>query len=361
MSGGQFDHGGAVRPAGVRVSTERNATLVILSGSGDRHSLCHADRQALAAAFDRYALDLRYYCTIVVGAGEGVFCPGSDMAELAGLAAESPDKALASYALDLRNAWALDRMGKPDIPFIDGLVTGSGHALSLLGTHRVAGEHYAFAMHGVREGLFPQLASAYVLGRLPDGIGAYLALTGRSLGRADALALDLVTHCIPAGRFAEARARLVEADPVDQVLDVLNVDPGPRELDPHRETIARCFSAETVGEILERLGRVSGADAAWAAGVASEIASAPPTSLVLALELVTRRRVATLHEALLLDYRIASWRLASADFRAAAAGSRRWKPASLGEVMPDSVLEAFLPPATGDLVLPSSPDPPSIS
>ena len=56
----------------------------------------------------------------------------------------------------------------------------------------------------------------------------YLALTGRSVGRADAYRLGLVTHCIPAARFAEIRGAVADADPVDPVLDDAPRGPGCR-------------------------------------------------------------------------------------------------------------------------------------
>ena len=87
-------------------------------------------------------------------------------------------------------------------------------------------------------GLFPDVGAAWVLSRLPDAIGMYLGLTGRSIGRADAYALGLLTHCIPAQHFEEIKAALIDTWPVDPLLDERHVDPGPRELEryaaPHR-------------------------------------------------------------------------------------------------------------------------------
>ena len=86
---------------------------------------------------------------------------------------------------------------KPTVSLIDGVVVGSGVGISLYGTHRVAGERYRFAMPETGIGLFPDVGVAWAFARLPDEIGMYLGLTGRSIGRADAYRLGLATHCIP--------------------------------------------------------------------------------------------------------------------------------------------------------------------
>ena len=104
---------------------------------------------------------------------------------------------------------------------------GSGVGISLFGTHRVAGEKYRFAMPETAIGLFPDVGAAWPLSRMPDNIGMYLGLTGRSIGAADAYALGLLTHCIPASRFEEIKAALADTWPVDTVLDDMQVDPGP--------------------------------------------------------------------------------------------------------------------------------------
>lgn len=46
-------------------------------------------------------------------------------------------------------------------------------------------------------GLFPDVGSAYVLSRLPGGLGQYLGLTGTRLRAADLLHCGLATHLVP--------------------------------------------------------------------------------------------------------------------------------------------------------------------
>ena len=106
---------------------------------------------------------------------------------------------------------------------------------------------------------------------MPNNIGMYLGLTGRSIGAADAYALGLLTHYIPASRFEEIKAALADTWPVDTVLDDMQVDPGPGELAPYASHIAYCFSAPSVEEIVARLGVVTAQ--AWAEAVIADLAA----------------------------------------------------------------------------------------
>lgn len=50
-------------------------------------------------------------------------------------------------------------------------------------------------------GLFPDVGSAYVLSRLPGGLGQYLGLAGTRLRAADLLHCGLATHLVPRERY----------------------------------------------------------------------------------------------------------------------------------------------------------------
>ena len=179
------------------------------------------------------------------------FSAGGDVRELVRWGREDRARAQRAFAEEYALNWLHECFSKPTISLIDGPVMGSGVGITLYGTHRVAGEGYRFAMPETAIGLFPDVGTAWTLSRLPDAIGMYLGLTGRSIGRADAYALGLLTHCIPAARFEEIKAALIDTWPVDPLLDERHVDPGPGELAPYAEHIARCFSAPTVEEIVD--------------------------------------------------------------------------------------------------------------
>jgi enoyl-CoA hydratase len=237
---------------------------------------------------------------------------------------------------------------------------GSGVGITLYGTHRVAGERYKFAMPECAIGLFPDVGVAYTLARLPDAIGMYLGLTGRSIGPADAYALGLVTHCIPAARYEEIKTALAETWPVDPLLDERHLDPGPRELAPYTGVIARCFSAGSVEEILARLAAVDGAERGFAEGVIADLKARSPLSLKVTHRHIRDARALDLRQTLMVDYRLACRFLEGHDFyegvRAALIdkdGKPGWQPQRLEEVTPAMVEDYFASMGSGELALPT--------
>ncbi len=237
---------------------------------------------------------------------------------------------------------------------------GSGVGISLYGTHRVGGERYRFAMPETGIGLFPDDGVCWAFARMPDAIGMYLALTGRSIGRADAYRLGLLTHCMPAARFEEVRAALADAQPVDQVLDGRHEDPGAGEIEEVRPVVARCFGADTVEGIIANLRLEQGAAAAWAEGVVADLGRRSPTSLKITHRLVRMARDLDLRATLVLDYRLACRCLENHDFfegvRAVLVDRDKapaWRPAQLEDVSEAAVDAYFVPLGAGELALAS--------
>jgi enoyl-CoA hydratase len=209
-------------------------------------------------------------------------------------------------------------------------------------------------------GLFPDDGVGWAFARMPDHVGMYVALTGRAIGRADAYKLGLATHCISSSSFDDIRTALQDADPVDAVLDNRHIDPGSGELDALRPTIARCFSAGSVEEIVERLASERGDEREWAQGVIKDLTRNSPTSLKITFRHVRSARDMDLRETLEQDYRIAVRCMQRHDFyegvRAALIDrdrNPRWQPPKLEDVAPAEVDSYFAPPDRGLLSLPS--------
>jgi enoyl-CoA hydratase len=192
---------------------------------------------------------------------------------------------------------------------------------------------------------------------MPDSIGMYLGLTGRSIGAADALRLGLLTHCIPAARFDEIKTALADTWPVDPLLDERHVQAGEGELAPYRNLIADCFSAPTVEEIFARL-KEAGSD--WSQLVLKDLSSRSPTSLKVTHRHIRDAAALDLRQTLMLDYRLACRFLDGHDFyegvRAALIdkdGKPRWSPARLEDVTEAMLEDYFAPMGDGELVLPT--------
>lgn len=350
---------GADEAAGISIDRRGAAGLVTLHRPQARNALTTGMRERLAEAYPSFARDPQIYGVVLKSATAGMFSAGGDVRELLQLVGSEPDRALRSLAAEYKLIWLHECFSKPTVSLIDGPVMGSGVGITLYGTHRVAGEGYRFAMPETAIGFFPDDGMAYVFAQMPHRIGVYLALTGRSIGRADALKLGLATHAIPATKFAEVEAAVIDADPIDPVLDSRHEDPGPADLDHYAEVIARCFSGSTVAEIVANL-QGERQERAWCDGVLADLGVRSPLALAVTLRHIREARALDLRLTLTVDYRIARQMIAAPDF---AEGVRamlidkdrtpRWRPAHIGDVTDGMIERAFRPAPGAELVLPT--------
>ncbi len=351
-----------VPEAAEELMVEQRGSLAIITLNRPRalNALNAAMRRVLAAAYPRFARDPQTYAVVIQSASEKAFSAGGDVRELVRWGRDNRDEARRAFAEEYALDWLHECFSKPTISLIDGPVMGSGVGITLYGTHRVAGERYKFAMPECAIGLFPDVGVAYTLSRLPDAIGMYLGLTGRAIGAADAYALGLVTHCIPAQRYEEIKAALADTWPVDPLLDERHIDPGPRELARYTGLIARCFSAATVEEIMAQLGTIDGAERPWAEGVIADLKARSPLSLKVTHRHIRDAGAFDLRQTLQVDHRLACRFLEGNDFyegvRAALIdkdGKPRWQPDRLEDVTPAMVEDYFASMGSGELMLPT--------
>jgi enoyl-CoA hydratase len=349
---------GAETGRDVATGIEGAAGVVTLDRPRALNALTTAMRAEIAAAFAAWARNPQVYAALVVSATDRAFCSGGDVREMVDWGRRRPQDALRSLAAEYALNWQLDCFSKPTVSLIDGAVMGSGVGITLYGTHRVAGERYRFAMPETGIGLFPDDGVGWAFARLPDGIGMYLALTGRAVGRADAYRLGLVTHCMPAARFAEVRTALADADPVDPVLDERHEDPGAGGLEPLRPVIARCFAGDSVADIVARLEAERGAERAWAEQVLRDLARCSPTSLAVTHRHVRSAGGLDLRQVLVENYRLASRFMQGHDFYEGVRAllidrdqAPKWQPANLAGVTQEMVEAYFAPLGAGELQL----------
>ena len=351
------------RVSELQVTAEGALLLVTLDRPRALNALTHAMRMAFGDALMRASRDPNLYCVVLQSASPKAFSAGSDVREI--VAAARQDKAAARhlFAEEYARNWHCECFSKPTISLIDGMVMGGGVGLSLYGTHRVAGEGYKFAMPETGIGLFPDVGTCHAFARMPDCMGAYLGLSGRMIGRADAYALGLATHCIAASQFPDIKSLLADSQTVDAVLDDRHQDPGPGDLAAHRDTIAHCFGAATVEDIMARLTSVAGADKDWAAAVAADLGARSPLSLKITLRHIREAAALDLRETLHRDYRLACHFLEGADFyegtRAVLIdkdGAPKWSSARLEDVTAAMVDAYFAPLTSPEPVLPTRTD-----
>ena len=227
-----------------------NAGVVTLNRPKALNAITHEMVRALAARLEAWARDDAVARVIVTANGERAFSAGGDIRALYDLiTAGRQEEALCFFREEYRLNTAIKRYPKPYVSLIDGIVMGGGVGISIHGSHRVAGEKYAFAMPEVGIGFFPDVGATYALPRLAGEIGTYLALTGERLKAADAVLSGAATHHVKSHRFSALIEALCGGDPVNAVLADFMETVGPGEVMPRRRTIDRTFSWDSVEAI----------------------------------------------------------------------------------------------------------------
>ena len=344
---------------GITFEEHDRAGVVRLDRPERLNALTREMFEALSANYRRWAPAPHIYGVVMESTHPTVFCSGGDLKVLNTLNQQGATDAIREfYRAAYSHVWVLETFIRPNVPLINGLAFGGGIGISLLGTHCVAGEGYRFAMPQVAIGFLPDIGGTYFLPRLFGWMGTYLALTGASIGPADAHRLRLVSHYIPSSNFGMIKEALADNHPIDRLLDGLHRDPGEGELVRHTPAINRIFSAPSVEEILARLDAEEGEGEAWAKETAAELRKKSPTSLKIAFKQMQIGKSLTLAEALKLEFRLASHLISTHDFRegidARIAGKGRapqWHPATLDEVDDQEVERLFATPVDAELEL----------
>ncbi|MFS0734842.1 enoyl-CoA hydratase/isomerase family protein [Microbacterium sp. 1P10UB] len=312
--------------------------------------------EALSAALDDWEGDAGVEIVLLDGAGDRGFCAGGDVRGLydqivAGHPEETARFFRAEYALDARIA----EYPAPIVVFADGITMGGGIGLAGHAAVRVVSERSRLAMPETRIGFTPDVGGTWLLGQAPGRTGEYLALTGASMDAADALYAGFADHLVPSAQLDELREALAMGGgdlPADECVRAFSIDPGPSRLEAARPWIDDAFSAETVGEILQRLRARPEAEASATADVLEEVS---PTALAATLAAVrAARSLPGLRAALEQEYGLVLWfALTQPDLvegiRAQLVDKDRtpaWRPASIAEVDPGIGAEAlaFRPP-----------------
>ena len=344
---------------GITFEENDRAGVVTLDRPGRLNALTREMFAALSENYQRWAPAPQIYGVVMQSTHPTVFCSGGDLKVLNELNGQDATGAIREfYRAAYSHVWVLEKFIRPNVPLINGLVYGGGIGITHLGTHCVAAEGYRFAMPQVGIGFLPDIGGTYFLPRLMGWMGTYLALTGASIGPADAHRLRLVSHYIPSDQFNVIKDALADNHPIDRLLDGLHRDPGEGELVRHTPAINRIFSAGSIEEILSRLDAEAGEDETWAKETAAQLRKKSPTSLKIAFKQMQVGKSLSLKEALRLEFRLASHLVSTHDFRegidARIAGKGRaaqWQPAAPEDVSDAAIERLFSTPVDGELDL----------
>lgn len=347
-------------PQDIQIAKDRSVAVITLDRPRALNALTCDMRQKMLRAFPDFARDPMIYAVVQRSTSPRAFSAGSDVREIIALAQKDLPAAQKAFRDEYSLNWQIECFSKPTVSLINGMVMGGGVGISAYGTHRVAGEGYRWAMPETMIGLFPDVGTCHLLARMPGAVGVYLGLTGHGIGRADAYALGLATHCISADAFDAITPALADVWPVDTILDERHRDPGSRELEPYLEIIDNCFSAHSLEDILERLLSVRGDNEEWARSIANDMRQRSPISLKLTLRHIRNSSALDLRQTLQMDYRLALRCLEGRDFHEGAravlidkSNDAKWQPSRIEDVSRAMIDDYFSPLGAGELILPT--------
>ena len=296
-----------------------------------------------------WATDPAVGTVLIDGAGGRAFAAGGDLRALYDAAKSGDDLPARFWTTEYHLNVLIARYPKPVVALMDGLVMGGGVGLASHAAHRVVTERSAVAMPEVGIGFFPDVGIAYLLARAPGFVGTHLMLTGERVGAADAIYAGLADIKISSVKLDALPAALADchsAHDVNKKLLQASDSPGSSNLEVAGSWIDRCYNADKVEDIVERL---AGSPTDGAGAALKILRNVSPTSLKVTLRnLRDAASFGRVEQAFQQDYRIALACIAGHDFiegiRATIVDKDRnpkWQPARPEDVTPDIVERHF--------------------
>ncbi|GAA1847620.1 enoyl-CoA hydratase/isomerase family protein [Microbacterium koreense] len=341
------------------VLTARRGQLgsITLNRPRSLNALTHEMVRAVVTALDEWRADDAVAVVTIDGAGERGLCAGGDVLSLYRDVTDGDGRNAAAFWRDeYRMNSMIARYPKPIVAIQDGIVLGGGMGISAHASHRVVTERSRLGFPEVAIGFVPDVGASWLLSRA-GSTGTRLALTGESVGPADAIELGLADHLIDSADVAGLLRALEDEDPAAALARIETIP--PRGVLGAESEANAAFTATSVREIVSALHEVG------AGHLADVIDTKSPLAVAVARESLARAvNHRTLEEALETEFRVSVHALRAHDF---AEGVRaqlvdkdkapRWSPPSHHDVTPATVSAFFdvVPANTTPLVLPQPP------
>ncbi|PWA89669.1 ATP-dependent caseinolytic (Clp) protease/crotonase family protein [Artemisia annua] len=243
------------------------------------------------------------------------FCSGSDIVAMHGMIKEGNiEGSKEIFSRAYKFIYLIHTYLKPNVAILNGITMGGGAGISIPGTFRIATDKNAFATPEVLIGLNPDGGASYYLSHLPGYLGEYLALTGDILNGVEMMACGLATHYSHSTNIVliEERLRnLITDDPCVIKTSLENytyLDFLPSKSFLKRmETINKCFSHDTVEEIINALEwEAAKTHDKWCHSILKKLKYASPLSLKVSLRSIREGQFQTLDQCLIREYRLVS-------------------------------------------------------
>lgn len=307
---------------------------------------------------------------ILRGAGDRAFCAGGDLHSLYSAMQEnsSNDAWNNTYAreffdVEYRLDYQIHTYSKPLLCWASGVVMGGGVGLMMGASHRVATDTTRFAMPEITIGLFPDVGGTWMLSRLPDGVGMFLALTGSQLGAQDCRLLGLADYTLASDGFdallsdIKSRDWSAQRNVNDSALNKLlashqpesDAQPGP--LQRHFDMIRHACRGTDFKSICAHIQAWADHDDPWLQRAARTFASGAPSSARLSFTLLHRVRLWSLADVFREEYIVSLQCGVQGDFEEGIRAllidkdkTPAWNPATLDEATDAWVQRYFQAP-----------------
>jgi len=334
--------------------------LITLNRPQALNALSLAMIRDMTALLRHWAAHPQIQAVAVLGAPrEGkppAFCAGGDI-RFFHQAAHAGDPALGDFFTEeYRLNHLIHHYPKPYVALMDGIVMGGGMGISQGSRLRVLNERSTLAMPETGIGLFPDVGGGWFLAQCPGHIGEWLALTGQTVGAADAITWGLGDVFVSAEHWPAMIENLRRGDQpsaehvVATVMERVDIAPSS---DTPVAQVERHFGQPTLPAILASLAQ---ADDEWARCTLQTLQGRSPTMMAVTLELVRRARHLDLADDLRLERDLVhhAFHLRGAAASETVEGIRalavdkdhapRWQPATVAEVDAAEVAAFFVSP-----------------
>jgi len=235
----------------------------------------------------------------------GAFCAGGDIRFFHQAATQGNPVLEDFFTEEYRLNHLIHHYAKPIVAFMDGIVMGGGMGVAQGARQRVVTERTKMAMPETGIGLFPDVGGGYFLSRCAGHMGEYLALTGRTLDGAQAVAVGLADHLVASQRLAPlwdalASGEISSSESLARALqtDAQAADAAPAQWPPG--PVDRYFGLKSVAAILLALETDAGVHA-WARDTAAVLRQRSPLMLHVTLAQIRRARTMTLADELRME------------------------------------------------------------
>ena len=277
------------------------------------NALSHEMCKALDSALITWAADPAVDLVVIDAAGPKAFCAGGDIVDLymqgtAGNFAFGQSFWRDEYRMNDR----IGRFPKPVVVMIQGFCMGGGVGIACHASHRIVTDSTQIAMPECAIGLVPDVGGSALLARAPGHLGAYLGMTGKRMGAADAIYAGFADLFVPESNWPALIATLCETGDVAAVGRANCPPPEPAALPALQDQIDRHFGAAALETLSVSLATD---DSEFARTALKMLSRAAPLAAAVTLAMQQRLGAApALRDALELEYRVTFRAQSQTDF-----------------------------------------------